>query len=435
MRYLRFLLAIAVFAFSVQSHSINKRILQGPPQEPHAVMLKNWKTDLETVLKTTKNNGKRLLVLFTGSDWCSPCKALEQKVLSHPGFLEKVKGRYELVMIDLPSDKKRISSVLYKANKAAISKYSVDSYPTLYMLDHLGRPLGLVFSYPLTIEHILDNINVVEKAANKRDRYLKLASEEETGNLKAILISEAFKNIKVDNTELKNIQLKAFYSEELELLQKKSDLSQNNNTEISKIRKEQKLLEEQTKLRTQYKELMDDKSSDRLANIEKVLSASNHPLQEKYYAPLTEHLSVQLMQQGNFDEAEKVLKRCLNLNRAKAWINLFQEKIRKIQNARKNKTLQQLQYAEINDPLFYEWLEKDIKAEQRFKELQEWVKKPMSPINLQWSMILLARAYKYRGDLEAAKQWYHNTLKVKGVEKSANSNLARLELKKIEESK
>ena len=38
----------------------------------------NWQTDYKSVLKQAKKDKKNVLVYFTGSDWCPPCKMLKR---------------------------------------------------------------------------------------------------------------------------------------------------------------------------------------------------------------------------------------------------------------------------------------------------------------------------------------------------------------------
>ena len=39
-----------------------------------------WQTDYDKALATAKAESKRVLLDFTGSDWCGPCISLKKKV-------------------------------------------------------------------------------------------------------------------------------------------------------------------------------------------------------------------------------------------------------------------------------------------------------------------------------------------------------------------
>jgi thiol:disulfide interchange protein len=51
----------------------------------------NWETDIVKVQEKAKQQGKPVLLLFTGTKWCGVCQMLEQNVLSKPEFAAYVK--------------------------------------------------------------------------------------------------------------------------------------------------------------------------------------------------------------------------------------------------------------------------------------------------------------------------------------------------------
>ncbi len=68
-----------------------------------------WMDDYYAALDLAKEEGKLLLVVFSGSDWCGWCKVLANKVLSTEKFQRAIKDRYVLVYIDSPNDKSLLS--------------------------------------------------------------------------------------------------------------------------------------------------------------------------------------------------------------------------------------------------------------------------------------------------------------------------------------
>ncbi|MBQ9430515.1 MAG: thioredoxin family protein [Kiritimatiellae bacterium] len=98
-------------------------------------------TDYDVALKRAAEQGKRTLVLFTGSDWCVWCKKLESEVFSKPEFLAAAKEKYELVCCDFPS-KKKLPPELKKRNEELQKKYSVNGFPTVVALDKNGKLLA-----------------------------------------------------------------------------------------------------------------------------------------------------------------------------------------------------------------------------------------------------------------------------------------------------
>jgi len=99
-----------------------------------------WLTDLAKAKEKAKAENKLVLMDFTGSDWCPPCKALFKNVLSSAEFVEYAKTNLVLVELDFPTSKKQ-SAELKKANAELAEKFKVDGYPTIILLDSNGKEL------------------------------------------------------------------------------------------------------------------------------------------------------------------------------------------------------------------------------------------------------------------------------------------------------
>ena len=58
--------------------------------------------DAKEAIARAVEEDKDIIFLFTGSDWCPPCRALEKNVLSEKDFLFEVSKHYVLVKFDFP---------------------------------------------------------------------------------------------------------------------------------------------------------------------------------------------------------------------------------------------------------------------------------------------------------------------------------------------
>ena len=105
-----------------------------------------WLTDLAKAQEKAKAEKKMVLVDFTGSDWCPPCKALHSNVLTSEEFSKFAKDNLVLVEIDFPN-KKPQSAELKKANKELAKKYDVKGYPTVIVFDSQGKELSKKVGY------------------------------------------------------------------------------------------------------------------------------------------------------------------------------------------------------------------------------------------------------------------------------------------------
>ncbi len=98
----------------------------------------SWLTNIEKAQAIAKKEGKMVLVDFTGSDWCPPCKALHSKVLSTKEFKDYAKNNLVLVEIDFPR-RKKLSAEQKAYNQAQAKKYKLGGVPMVLVFDSKGK--------------------------------------------------------------------------------------------------------------------------------------------------------------------------------------------------------------------------------------------------------------------------------------------------------
>jgi disulfide reductase len=111
-----------------------------------------WMTNLAKAQATAKKENKMVLMDFTGSDWCEPCKALHKNVLTAKEFLNYAKDNLVLVLVDFPNSKP-ISAEQRKANNALLQQFKVRAFPTVIVLDENGKQLSFKAGYAGTSAH------------------------------------------------------------------------------------------------------------------------------------------------------------------------------------------------------------------------------------------------------------------------------------------
>jgi len=111
-----------------------------------AAVDKMWMQDFPAAQVRAKDEKKRLFVDFTGSDWCPPCIALHEKVLSTKAFLNFAKEHFVLVTVDFPHNKIQPDN-LAQANRILAREFRVESFPTVLVLDANGTEVHRVNGY------------------------------------------------------------------------------------------------------------------------------------------------------------------------------------------------------------------------------------------------------------------------------------------------
>ncbi len=106
-----------------------------------------WLTNLEKAQKLSKQKNKPILLYFTGSDWCAPCKMLKKDFFYTEAFKEK-SDNFILVMIDKPRRIDILSEKQMKYNDQVISKYNKQkTFPKVLLLNANGRVIDEIDGY------------------------------------------------------------------------------------------------------------------------------------------------------------------------------------------------------------------------------------------------------------------------------------------------
>ena len=94
--------------------------------------------DLDAAIAASKKSGKTVYAVFSGSDWCYWCKVLEEGYLSKSDFVKEASKKLELVFIDTPRDKSRLSDKARENNPGLVKKYGIRGYPTVMFIAQDG---------------------------------------------------------------------------------------------------------------------------------------------------------------------------------------------------------------------------------------------------------------------------------------------------------
>jgi thioredoxin-related protein len=107
----------------------------------------NWLTDFEEAKQISKETEKPILMYFTGSDWCAPCKKLKADFFDADKFINKSKN-FVLLKVDLPRRSDIISQEQKRKNMLLMQKYNRrGSFPTLVGMNSGGKVLGDLNGY------------------------------------------------------------------------------------------------------------------------------------------------------------------------------------------------------------------------------------------------------------------------------------------------
>ena len=98
----------------------------------------NWQPSYFAALKAAKRSGKPLFIDFY-TDWCGPCKYLDQTTYRNAHFVAYSRG---WIMVKVNPEKSALGRQLF-------SKYSLSGFPSMVFTNASGRKYGqAVGTYP-----------------------------------------------------------------------------------------------------------------------------------------------------------------------------------------------------------------------------------------------------------------------------------------------
>lgn len=106
----------------------------------------DWLTNFDKALAVAKAENKRVLLDFTGSDWCGPCIALKKNVFTQPEFMGFAAKNLVLVELDFPR-RKTLPDDVKAQNERLLKQFGADGYPTIVLLGPDGKTLGQFTGY------------------------------------------------------------------------------------------------------------------------------------------------------------------------------------------------------------------------------------------------------------------------------------------------
>jgi protein disulfide-isomerase len=100
-----------------------------------------WTDDLAKAKAQASAEGKRILLDFTGSDWCGWCKKLDAEVFSQQEFKDYAAKHLVLVEVDFPQ-RIKLPEAVKKQNDGLAKKFQIQGYPTIIVTSASGNKKG-----------------------------------------------------------------------------------------------------------------------------------------------------------------------------------------------------------------------------------------------------------------------------------------------------
>ena len=121
-----------------------------------------WRTDWDTAKVEAEQANKKLILVFSGSDWCIPCIKLEKEIWENSSFIQYAEQHYVLFRADFPKRKKnKLPETIQQLNDSLASEYNPKGYfPLIVVLNSKGKVKGQLGYEKVTPE---DYIGLIEQ--------------------------------------------------------------------------------------------------------------------------------------------------------------------------------------------------------------------------------------------------------------------------------
>lgn len=125
----------------------------------------DWQTDLSKAKELATTKDQNIILVFSGSDWCTPCIKLENEIWSSSVFKAFAKENLVLLKADFPKRKKnKLSKDQQTKNNLLAEQYNPNGFfPLVVVLDCDGIVLGTTGYKNVTPEEYIGILTSFEK--------------------------------------------------------------------------------------------------------------------------------------------------------------------------------------------------------------------------------------------------------------------------------
>ena len=132
-----FLLAALASLFAVPVNA-EESSAEGVKAEAMAEAL-NVEEDFDKAVAAAKKDGKKIVLEFSGLDWCPPCKMLHKFVVNTKDFIKYANNKLHFIIADFDRYGNPKNKAFAKRYKELADKYNLRGFPTIVILSPDGN--------------------------------------------------------------------------------------------------------------------------------------------------------------------------------------------------------------------------------------------------------------------------------------------------------
>ena len=134
-----------------------------------------WISSYRAAQQKALRENKKILIFFSGSDWCEPGRVLDRDLFRTDAFQRLASEKYVLYNADFPKYIK-LGYETESRNRHLASRYGINRFPAVVVVEPkygtlLVKQVGM--SGGMTPKKLLEKLSKIEKAGARSDRGLK----------------------------------------------------------------------------------------------------------------------------------------------------------------------------------------------------------------------------------------------------------------------
>jgi thioredoxin-related protein len=111
-------------------------------------------------VEKSKEEDKKILLIFSGSDWCTLCIQLNEEVFESLKIVDSIEKKYIIHKADFPR-RKKLSKTKLKDNESLAEKYNPTGiFPKIIVIDPVDNSITTINYYPGKEKEFLDNLKL-----------------------------------------------------------------------------------------------------------------------------------------------------------------------------------------------------------------------------------------------------------------------------------
>ena len=120
-----------------------------------------WQIDMDLAQKQAKQEHKKIILVFQGSDWCAPCMKLDKEIWNSEVFQKYAKDHFVMLQADFPRKKKnKLAKEQKKKNGRLFEQYNKQGiFPFVVVLDSNKKVLKTAGYKKMTPAKYIEYLN------------------------------------------------------------------------------------------------------------------------------------------------------------------------------------------------------------------------------------------------------------------------------------